>query len=216
MKDLIIIKLNDLEISFNLARRVGSEYKIEYLVKMIEVKRSSEIDKKSLEESIIKKLNNEDAKYLILKEFSTFKAVFWFDYRKWLKDSASNITPVKDFAGFRKVFKFSKPIPKVISYDFIQVGFSAFIVDKFQKFIKLNRKEKSWFSGMLSDENERKMMNKFDYFFNFSYDYQTNSITATVNPIYIGILLVAANQIQKTKKFTNFFESVKSNFKDRR
>jgi len=208
------ISNKEVSLTFLNARQVADTYKIEFAVSISfqsfdngELSRrlsASNIDMKSLENAIWSNIDSYDKDFLILKDFSTNKATFYFDYDKWFKDSISNSSSNLSMVKFSKEISFSKRVPKIIMYDIMRENFSGFLENRFKKYVIDKKLDQKWFRNLMKD---RKFRSKIANLFNYDYDIQFNKITMSLKPQYVMMFLFGLSKLTKNTDISyNDFE----------
>jgi hypothetical protein len=204
----IPVRPQDVSMEFLLSREIGNDYKVEFLIQLnlgpqrqdpSLIVRNSEIDMASLRNSILAKLPPVDRKYMMLKEFSAIKATFHFDYSLWFKDALHNVSPQNILTQFSRTFKFKVPLPSMILKDAIRVGFPDFLIRKFKKYIEVKQEGKGWFKNLfptITKMVSTKIPERFDY----TYNYQTNSMILNLKTMWIMALVYAVGEFSKIAK----------------
>jgi hypothetical protein len=200
----IEIRKQDLSLDFLLAREVGKNYKIEYIVNIIPSVRERDpsiplnpltVDMGSLKKAIIQNIDYYDRKYLDLVNFDTRKAVFYVN-ETFFKNAFTNINPATSFSSFRRDFRLKTRLPRVIVYDPIK-GFDDFLLKKFFEYMEKKRKENTWFKHLLPEQLRRKYRSKIRNMFEWDYDPIYNKISARLKTIYILAIIYATGSMLK-------------------
>lgn len=197
----------ELSLTFLSSRQVSDTYKLEFALsisfqsfdngKMDRKLTAANIDMKSLEKAIWDKIDRYDKDYLILKDFSTNKATFTFNYEKWFKDSIKNSTSSLSMAKFSKEIDFKKRVPKIIMYDMMRENFANFLEYRFKKYVIDKKLDKKWFRNLMK---ERSFRSKIANLFNYSYDMQFNKMIMSLKPQYIMMFLFGLSKLTKSSK----------------
>lgn len=208
------ISEKELSMTFLNARQVADTYKLEFSLSLsfqtfdngsISKKlTASNIDMKSLREAVWDKIDRYDKEYLTLKDLSTNKATFYFNYEKWFDDSIKDKRSNMSLAKFSKEISFSKRVPKIIMYDMMRENFGEFIENRFKKYIIDKKLDKKWFRNIMKD---RKFRAKVANIFNYDYDMQFNKITMSLKPQYIMMFLFGLSRLTRNTEINyNDFE----------
>ena len=200
----IVLRKQDVKISFLLARPVGGKYKIEYIVTIIPSVREKNpsvllnpltVDMNSLKQAIIQNLDSYDRGYLEIGEFDTAKAIFYVSER-YYADMFRSITVSTTFSSFRRDFKFGKRLLRVIAYDPIH-SFDDFLLKKFLEYMKKNHKDALWFKLLLPEQMRKRYRGRTRILFDWNYDPTLHKITATLKTIYIIAIIYATGSMLK-------------------
>jgi hypothetical protein len=130
-----------------------------------------------------------------LISYSTNRATFEFDYKKWMNDSLRNVKPNNRVSKFEQRFKFKKQLPKMIQYS-ASMDFEKFMIRKFKEYMETNRKNRTWFEKFLPRGISGKIRKGISHMFEYTYDKQSNTIIAKLKDLYIlGILFAVGHTI---------------------
>jgi len=153
------------------------------------------IDRRSFEDQIKKRIGAYDANYMKLVNYSTNKAVFDLDYKKWVNDALRDVRPSNRLSKFEQRFKLKKQLPKMIQYS-TSMEFDKFLIRKFKEYMETNRKNRTWFEKFLPREISGKIRNGISHMFEYTYDKQSNTIIAKLKDIYImGVLFAVGHTV---------------------
>lgn len=156
------------------------------------------IDKPSLKKALAGKIRDTDKPYFSVKEFTGNRVVYVFHAEKWLKDAMTGIQPRSHLSKFEKAFSFKKSVPTLIMNN--QQGyFDKFIIRKFKK-VTSDRKFDGWFKGFLTRELDRKIKQRVENMFDYSYDFQTNKMVLRLKTVYILGILYAVGETADAAK----------------
>jgi len=202
-----IIKPSQVNLRLMYSRPVGKTYRVVqemilangnvYDPRPIQMR---DINRRSLEQAIKQKIGSYDNNYMKLVSYSTNKATFDFDYKKWFNDSLNNIAPSNRLSKFEQRFKLKKQVPKMIQYT-VNMDFDKFLLRKFKEYMETNRKHRTWFEKFLPREISGKIRNGISKMFDYTYDYQSNTVIAKLKNIYImGILFAVGHTVDSKLK----------------
>jgi hypothetical protein len=203
------LKPADVTLQFLLAREVKETYKVEFLLNInpkqqlpnpSEPLRFSNIDVGSLEAAIISNIKEYDRKFMILKEFDSFKAVFYFDIDLWLKYACSGIIPKTVFDRFTRVFAFKIQIPRMIAYDTIRMAFPKFIARKFKQYLLANHQMSAWFGVLFPKFIASRIGTAIQDRFDYEYNFQQNAIIMKLQTFWVLVILYATGEFIKILK----------------
>lgn len=215
----IKLRPQDINLSLLLTNETMEGYKIVFIVAInsksalsdpSKIISPSNVDKISLRDAILANIAPLDKKYMILKDFDTVKATFYFDVDRWIKDTMAQVNPVVKFSQFSKTFKFRIPLPPMIMKDAVRLALPKFLIKKFKKYIANNSNSVKWFRHLFPKGIRMTVSEALPERFDYNYDYQTNSITLNLKSFWISALLYALTQFSKImkerkdqKKFSN-------------
>jgi len=189
---------SQVNLTFTLGRPVGDTYRIIFMVNLrnniLSPEKSllnSNVDMATLKKSIIQKIDPYDRNYMKLTKFSTVKATFEFDSKKWLNDALKNVAPNNRLSKFEQRFKFKIQIPKMIQFSITRVNFDKYIVRRFKEYMKTHNKSRTWFTKFLPREIAGKIRLSISTMFDYEYDWQTNTMVAKLKPVYVMGLIFA-------------------------
>jgi len=203
------IKINkgDVYLQFMLAKDIGPTYKVEFLIQLNPIEKTrdpslmlspSSIDMESLKNAILDSINPYDKKYMILNQYDTRKAIFHLDSDKWFNDCLSTVNPVTHLSKFNRVFRLKARVPLMILADPLSKIFGDFVVKKFKEYMEKKNKEGYWFKYLFPTSAARsRMRSRVRNMFDWEYDQQWNTVTATLKPIYIMGLLFSVGALAK-------------------
>jgi hypothetical protein len=202
----IILNRNDVSLQFLMSKDAGSKYTVTYLLSIIP--RSTEKDPSllltpatvnmtSLKNAIMANVNAFDKNYMTLDNYDTRRAIFSFDHEKWLKDSVSDTATTTKVTRFARDFRFRKTVPTMIMYDPMRTYFSNFIIRKLKDYMEKGNKGAKWFKHLLPDTARSRLRGRIRNMFDWEYNFQWNTVTATLKPIYIMAIIYAVGAMTK-------------------
>jgi hypothetical protein len=205
----IKIEPRDVTMQFLLSRVIGNDYKVEFLLQInpsrafkdpsISISNSN-IDLVSLRNSILGKLTPLDRHYMILKEFNFIKATFYFDIALWLHDAMLNMRPLTQLTSFNRSFKFKIQMPPMILKEPTRGAIQELLIRRFRDYLNKNPSTNTWFVNLfpkgISDPLHKLLSDRFDY----TYDYQSNTIIMKLKSFWITALIYALAQYSKISK----------------
>jgi hypothetical protein len=216
---------SQVNLSFTLGSPVGDTYRMGYMVSVRNNVLSPElsllnsnVDMKSLEDSIIAKIDRYDRKYMKLEKFSISSATFELDQKKWMRDALSSVRPNNRVSKFEQRFKLKKQIPKMIQFSATRINFDKYIVRRFVEYMEKHNTTRTWFTKFLPRDIAGKIRLKISTMFDYEYDWQSNTIIGKLKNIYImGILFAVGYEVNRRNKRKhikmNFEKSVKKKSK---
>lgn len=234
-KDRVSVTKNDVTLHWLQSKSVKDTYKVEYtltivpdaLVEPKDQLKGNEVTKTSLKNAIIANINPYDRDYMKLHDYSTNKATFYFDYKKWFKDALRGVIPKTHFSTYQRIVDFKKRIPRMIATQMTADYFSQFMERRFKEYIIKKHLVRTWLEKILPRNFSRSIRAKIENIFDYDYDIQNNRMLINIKTPYLLGIMYALGQVGKkvkNPKFkannhygADFSKSVKrniSNFKD--
>lgn len=218
----IALAKNNVSLQFYFASATNLGYKSSFIVHIntpaIGQIRASQIDMDSLKQAIWDNVDDYDKQYTELRFFSTNKAEFYFDWKKWINNAFKDIELKKEFSIFNRRLMFKIRLPQMIRFDSIRNGFCDFIERKMREKITADRLEKKKFIPFLPKKLIEALDKKVENLFDYTYDMTGNMLIIKLKPqiVLIASLILAttAGAIVANKKFNKgaFFDA---SFKDK-
>lgn len=154
-------------------------------------------------------LKPSDRKYIKLVDYNTSKSKFSFDIDGWLEDGLKDCKPYDNYMNLSRSYRLSKPLPYVISCYGMEMVYGKYIAEKFKKYISKNSSKSKDLLSVIErftgkDKGSLPM-------FEFRYDRISNSVIASVKPIYVATLVATATMLAKDeswKKKVDFDKTV--------
>ena len=169
------------------------------------------VDQKILEKKLNEWVRLADRKYMKLESFDSNKSVFIFDIEEWINDSMKKCVPYNNYANFSRSYKMGINLPYIVSVYGLEMMYRDYIVKKFKDYLKKNSKlRKDLFSIVENVTNKTLGISSLSIF-EYRYDKISNSIIASVNPIYVGGIVATATMLAKDdnwKKKIDFDKTV--------
>lgn len=191
----ITVKKEDVFLRFMYGRVVLDSYKIEFAVTILgygyqEKLNSLTLDMASYKQAIMDNISESDRKYMILKELTPIKAVFYLDFNKWFDDAINNAKFVRPSTSlFARDLYFKIAPPKMILNDILRDEFGRFLETKFKQYMVKKNLGKKWFDLFLPDFASKSIKIKSVDFFDFSFDIQFNVMRMKLKDVYILMLM---------------------------
>ena len=204
----------DVYLQFLLANDVGKTLKVVFLININTTQqqrdpsfilKSSMIDKNSFKRSIMANISAFDKRFMTLQSFDTMRAIFTLDTTSYLRAAASTVKPLTRIEAFKREFQLKERVPDMIKMDPMGGVWDNFIVRKFKEYMEESRKEIAWFKTLIPDVARRKMRMKIRTMFDWTYDYTTNKVIATMKPIYALAVIYAVGAMTKRLTKNDFF-----------
>jgi hypothetical protein len=202
----IKLSKNEVTLQFLIAKETGGLYRVTYLLNIIpkniekypsRIISPATVDMTSLKNAIMANVSAFDKNYMMLDNYDTRRVIFHFDHNKWLRDSVNDSIVRTKITQFARVFRMKKTVPSMIMYDPMRTYFANFIVRKFKDYMEIGNKGARWFKHLLPDTARSKMRGRIRNMFDWEYDFQWNTITATLKPIYIMAIIYAVGAMTK-------------------
>lgn len=169
-------------------------------------------DQNELRNKLLQYIDPKDKKYITLESFTTSRSRFCFDINKWLDDSFKHAVPYKTFGSFQRTFKLRKQIPSMFGLYAERVMLKKYIDNSFKEYVKKHPELRREVFGIITAEVERALevnsVNMFDY----SYDYNSNTVLVSLKTIYTSMVMAWIMNGAKSKKNVsslNFDKNVK-------
>ncbi len=154
-------------------------------------------------------LKPSDRKYIKLVDYNNTKSKFSFDIDSWLEDGLKNCKPYDNYMILSRSYKLSKPLPNMIACYGMEMVYGKYISDRFKKYISQSSGRSK---DLLSIIEKFTGKNKGNIqMFEYRYDRVSNSVIATIKPIYVAMLVATATALAKDeswKKKVNFDKTV--------
>jgi len=197
---------NEVNLQFLMAKDTGKVYTVTYLLNIIPNRLERDpsipltpanVDMTTLKNAIIANVRAFDKNYMILNTYDTRRVIFHFDHVKWLRESVSDSNTITKVTRFARVFRMRKVVPSMIMYDPLRTYFEPFMLRKFKEYMEQGNKGARWFKHLLPDTVRSRMRGRIRNMFDWEYDFQWNTVTATLKPIYILAIIYAVGAMAK-------------------
>lgn len=218
----IILNKNEVSLDFLESKDMGNSFKLIYIIRINtkgrkldpgKVMSMTTLDLESLKNGIVSNFSVYDKKYLMLKAFDDKRAIFEFNYEKWLKEATNGMVGKTYFSKFDREFKFKILPPKEIKKDLLSIKFEKFITRKFLDSLEKKTKEqKEFFKYLIPPKEQKKIKTSFRNMFDWYYDSQWNKMVAKLKSIYIIALMYATGSAIKKLSQKNITKSQKELF----
>lgn len=225
---------NNISLQFYFAGQNQYGYKVSFIVHIVTPQynpvytqiRASTIDMNSLKKAIIDNIDPLDQKYMMLSNFSTNKAEFYFNYEKWINDAFRNVESKKYNSIFTRQIHMAVPVPRMILYDSIRTGYIRFMQNKIKEYFLKKRLAKKFLIPILPKDIMEKIRMSIYNIYDYEYDIQYNTFYIKLKSEFViaatMLLAKSVNDISKQKvdfNNPNYFSAsvkgkLKSNFKD--
>ena len=182
----------DISLQFLLADDKRSTYKVTQVI----IGADYGTDKRDLRKAILGNISAHDRKYMKLRNFTNKKAFFELDTKKWLSDSTRGIRPTTRLASFSRSYRLKVRVPDMIVKDILAEIFTKFLLRHFKVWIKTKD------SREIIKKFKLRVRSRLPSMFDYTYDYQWNTVTITLKFVYRGILLLGLR-----KAFTNRYNN---------
>lgn len=221
---------NNIKLQFYYAGQNQYGYKCAFIVHIITPQynpmftqiRASTIDMNSLKQAILDNVDPYDRKYMMLNNFSTNKAEFYFNWEKWVADAMRGVEPKKYNSIFSRSIKMGAPTPRMILSDSIRSGFVKFIQKRLKDYFLRRKLAKRFLIPILPKDILDKIRMSVYNIYDYEYDIQYNTLFIKLKSEFvIAATLLLGKTIKDLKKqkvdFNNpdfFTASVKNNLKN--
>lgn len=168
------------------------------------------VDQTALKRKLEAWVRPEDRKYIKLVSFNTNKSVFKFDVDVWLNDVFKGTIPSTNVSTFTKSYRFTKQLPYMVRVYGLTYLYEKHVAEKFRAFLKKQPdKRESVFSMITNITGKTLGLDKLNMF-EYTYNWQSNTINVNLKPIYFASVLAAASMYLKKKntKKLDFDKSV--------
>lgn len=156
-------------------------------------------DSSELERKLNFWIRPDDRKYIKLVSFNANQSIYKFDVDLWLQDALKDSMPSVNFSTFTKSYRFKKALPYMIRVYGMPYVYEKHIADKFKNALKKQPKTRENIFSMITSITGKVLgLDKINYF-EYKYNWQSNTVTVNLKPIYFASVLAAASLYLKKK-----------------
>lgn len=165
----------------------------------------STINNFNFDQNLLKKkleawIKPEDRKYIKLVYFTTIKSIFKFDVDLWLQDALKDNMATINYSTFSKSYRLKKQLPYMVRVWGLTNLYEKHVAEKFKQLLKRQPKNREDVFSMITKFTGKTLgLDKINYF-EYSYNWQSNTITVNLKPIYFASILATASLYLKKKK----------------
>ena len=159
------------------------------------------VDNNILKQKLTSWLKPDDRKYIKLISCDTRTSIFAFNIKDWIDDAFKDTSgSTINYLSFSKTYKLKKQLPYLIKIYGVSIIYEKAIAEEFKEHLKRNKKTREDIFSMITKATGKILTLDKISIFDYNYIYMTNSVTVSLKPIYVGIMIAAATKYLNEKK----------------